>query len=49
MDDLQHLVDTIAAWSPGLNETGNSQLAARALKRLTDETGWSIFGADQAR
>lgn len=42
-------IASIAAWSPGLNETGNSQLAARALKRLTDETGWSIFGADQSR
>ncbi|MEM7444395.1 MAG: glutaminase [Pseudomonadota bacterium] len=39
-------VASIAAWSPGLNDTGNSQLAARALKRLTDETGWSIFGSD---
>lgn len=38
MDDPQPLVD----------EVGNSQLAVRALKRLTDETGWSIFGADQA-
>lgn len=39
-------VASIAAWSPGLNETGNSHLAVKALKRITDETGWSIFGSD---
>lgn len=39
-------IASIAAWSPGLNRNGNSQLAARALKRLTDQTGWSVFGAD---
>ena len=39
-------IASIAAWSPGLNDTGNSELASRALKLLTDRTGWSIFGSD---
>jgi len=37
-------VASIAVWSPGLNAVGNSQLATRALKTLSDRTGWSIFG-----
>ncbi len=37
-------VASIAVWSPGLNAVGNSQLATRALKMLSDRTGWSIFG-----
>jgi glutaminase len=34
---------SIAVWSPGLNETGNSKLGTMALERLSDTTGWSIF------
>jgi glutaminase len=35
---------SIAVWSPGLNASGNSQLGTLALERLTDRTGWSVFG-----
>jgi len=35
----------IAVWSPGLNEAGNSQLGTMALERLSEATGWSVFGA----
>ena len=35
---------SIAVWSPGLNETGNSQLGSIALERLAHETGWNVFG-----
>jgi glutaminase len=34
---------SIAVWSPGLNERGNSQLGTLALERLVQRTGWSIF------
>jgi len=34
---------TIAVWSPGLNDRGNSQLGSLALERLSDATGWSVF------
>ncbi len=34
---------SIAAWSPGLNAHGNSQLGTLALERLAARTGWSIF------
>ena len=34
---------SIAVWSPGLNARGNSELGTRALERLAEETGWSIF------
>ena len=34
---------SIAVWSPGLNERGNSKLGTRALERLADATGWSVF------
>jgi len=34
---------SIAVWSPGLNERGNSQLGTLALERLVARTGWSIF------
>ena len=34
---------SIAVWSPGLNERGNSLLGARALERLSEATGWSVF------
>ena len=34
----------IAAWSPGLDATGNSLLGTRALELLAQRTGWSVFG-----
>ena len=34
----------VAVWSPGLNTRGNSLLGLRALERLTEATGWSVFG-----
>ncbi|MBN8951630.1 MULTISPECIES: glutaminase [unclassified Rhizobium] len=37
-------IGSIAAWSPGLNEVGNSQLGAVALEMLAARTGWSVFG-----
>lgn len=37
-------VASIGAWSPRLDEAGNSILAVEALKRLCAETGWSVFG-----
>ena len=37
-------IASIAVWSPGLNERGNSQLGALALERLVQRTGWSVFG-----
>ena len=36
---------SIAVWSPGLNENGNSLLGSQALEMLAQHTGWSIFGA----
>lgn len=36
-------VASIAVWSPGLNERGNSQLGTLALERLVQRTGWSVF------
>ena len=38
---------SIAVWSPGLNERGNSLLGTVALERLVQRTGWSVF--DPAR
>jgi glutaminase len=38
---------SIAVWSPGLNEHGNSKLGMIALERLVDRTGWSVFRADR--
>lgn len=35
---------SIAVWSPGLNQHGNSQLGTLAVERFAQETGWSIFG-----
>jgi glutaminase len=35
---------SIAVWSPGLDEAGNSHLGRIALERLAQATGWSIFG-----
>jgi glutaminase len=34
---------SIAVWSPGLNDRGNSKLGAIALERLVQQTGWSVF------
>jgi len=34
---------SIAVWSPGLNERGNSRLGMIALERLVQRTGWSVF------
>lgn len=36
-------IASIAVWSPGLNEAGNSQLGQLALERLVQRTGWSVF------
>ena len=35
---------SIAVWSPGLDETGNSLLGSVALEMLASRTGWSVFG-----
>ena len=35
---------SIAVWSPGLNEQGNSQLGTLAVERLARAMGWSVFG-----
>jgi len=35
---------SIAVWSPGLNDRGNSQLGSLAMERLARATGWSVFG-----
>lgn len=35
----------IGCWSPGLNAVGNSLLASKALERLAERTGWSVFAA----
>lgn len=34
---------SIAVWSPGLDEKGNSKLGGLALERLAAATGWSVF------
>ena len=34
---------TLAAWSPGLNEKGNSLLGRHALEMFTTNTGLSLF------
>lgn len=36
-------IASIAVWSPGLNERGNSTLGSLALERLAVATGWSVF------
>ena len=33
----------VAVWSPGLNESGTSQVGALALEKLVAKTGWSVF------
>ncbi|MEM9319023.1 MAG: glutaminase [Pseudomonadota bacterium] len=35
---------SVAVWSPGLNEHGNSKLGAEAAEMLAQTTGWSVFG-----
>jgi glutaminase len=35
---------SIAVWSPGLNEVGNSKLGTEAVEALAKATGWSVFG-----
>jgi len=35
---------SIAVWSPGLDDVGNSKLGTEALEKLVQHTGWSIFG-----
>jgi glutaminase len=42
-------IASIAVWSPGLNESGNSALGTRALEMLSEATGWSIFSARPER
>ena len=37
-------VASIAVWSPGLDEGGNSRLGQVALEMLAKRMGWSIFG-----
>lgn len=34
---------SIAVWSPGLNEKGNSLVGMKVLELFTTKTGWSIF------
>lgn len=34
---------SIAVWSPGLNDSGNSHLGTLALEELAQRTGWSVF------
>lgn len=36
-------VASVAVWSPGLNENGNSKLGSLALERLARRMNWSIF------
>ena len=36
-------IASIAVWSPGLNENGNSQLGSRALEMIAREADWSVF------
>lgn len=35
---------SVAVWSPGLNEVGNSLVGTAALEALVRRTGWSVFG-----
>jgi len=37
-------IASIAVWSPGLNQKGNSKLGTLALEELMHHTGWSILG-----
>jgi len=40
-------IASIAVWSPGINDEGNSQLGMIALEKLIQRTGWSVFRADR--
>lgn len=35
---------SVAVWSPGLNQNGNSLVGSLALEMLASRTGWSVFG-----
>ena len=35
---------SIAVWSPGLDDNGNSLLGTLALEQLAEKMGWSVFG-----
>ena len=35
---------SIAVWSPGLNQIGNSLLGTMALELLAKDMHWSVFG-----
>ncbi|MEG8039165.1 glutaminase A [Sphingomonas sp. LR60] len=37
-------IASMAAWSPNLDQHGNSILGVRALEMLVARTGWSVFG-----
>lgn len=37
-------ISSIAVWSPGLNQHGNSLLGTRALEILCSRMNWSVFG-----
>lgn len=37
-------IASIAVWSPGLDENGNSLLGTLALEQLAERMGWSVFG-----
>lgn len=39
---------SIAIWSPGLNSNGNSKAGTEAAVRLSEFTGWSVFGSNTA-
>lgn len=36
---------SIAVWSPGLDDSGNSHLGQIALEKLSKKLGWSVFGS----
>lgn len=38
-------IASIAVWSPGLDDNGNSLLGTLALERLSERMDWSVFGA----
>ncbi|SLN54639.1 Thermolabile glutaminase [Roseovarius litorisediminis] len=42
-------IASVAVWSPGLNNYGNSKLGTEAMQRFADMTGWSVFGSREGR
>ncbi len=38
-------IASVAVWSPGLDDAGNSHLGRIALQKLTSRLGWSIFAS----